>query len=163
MADQRYWDSTVFFAWLADQHDAQEQCARIIRRAEEGEIEIVTSALAIAEVLWLPDKPPPDPKNRGEIRRFFQHDYIIPVEIDRRTALRAQDLVWDYDEVKPKDALHLASALVAEVPVFDTFDEPLQKLDGKIGNPPLRIGEPYVEPRSEDLQEDFWEEDQEPA
>jgi len=34
--------------------------------------------------------------------------------------------------LKPQDAVHLASALVANVPIFHTFDEKLIKLDKQL-------------------------------
>lgn len=162
MPDRRYWDTSVFFAYFADQADRRERCRPIVRRAEAGEMEIVTSALSVAESLYVPDGGEllPD-ENREEVRRFFQHDFIVMVQIDRPTALRSQDLVWDYG-VAPKDALHLASALTANVPQFDTYDEKLYRLDAEIGDSPvLRISEPYVEPTAEELQRGMFDEEDE--
>ena len=47
----------------------------------------------------------------------------------------------------PKDAIHVATALKRDVAIdqLDTFDEPLMRLSGKLGNPPLIIGKPNVE------------------
>lgn len=157
MADRRYWDSTVFFAYLADQEGRAEKCEPIIRRAEEGEIEIVTSALTYAEVCWLPQYGRMDRRNRPEIRGFFEHPYIVTVQIDRRHALQAQDLVLDHG-LRPRDALHVAAALVAQVDIIDTFDGDQLELDGSIeGSPPLRIAEPHVPPRLEDVQEEIFQ------
>lgn len=159
MSDRRYWDTSVFFAYFADQADRRERCRPIVQRAEDGEIEIVTSALTMAESLFMPDGDLLPQEHRDGVRRFFQHDFIVPVQIDRPTALRSQELVWNHG-VSAKDALHLASALTAEVPQFDTFDGGLHRLDGELGgSPALRIDEPHVEPTAEELQRGMFDEE----
>ena len=56
--------------------------------------------------------------------------------------------MWDHS-VKPKDAVHVATALHQDVPIeqLDTFDEPLMNLSGKLGSPPLKIGLPNLPPK----------------
>lgn len=162
MPDRRYWDSSAFLGFFADQHDRRKKCRPVVSRAQNGEIEIVTSALTISECLFMPEGNLLPREHRSKVRQFFQHEFIVIVQIDRPTALRSQDLVWDH-HVAAKDALHLASALsVDDLEQFDTFDGPLQKLDGKLGSsPPLRIGEPNLEPTAEELQYEAFEEDAE--
>jgi len=48
--------------------------------------------------------------------------------------------------VKPKDAIHLATALRRDVAFdqFDTFDKDLIRLSGTLGEPPLTIGRPNL-------------------
>jgi predicted nucleic acid-binding protein len=111
----------------------------IVLRA--GDICIVTSALTIAECLWLRGSVS-IPKNRAQVvRRFFWHSYVRVRNVTRKTAELAQDLVWDHS-VRPKDAIHVATALEARVPVIETFDRPLVAKTGLIGTPPLVIREP---------------------
>jgi hypothetical protein len=58
---------------------------------------------------------------------------------------RGRELVWDNDALRPKDALHVATALDVSVGQFDTFDGDLIALAGKLGNPPLIIGNPNIQ------------------
>lgn len=74
---------------------------------------------------------------------FFKRSYIVPMSITRRIAEDSREFVWDHG-VKPKDALHLATALVAKVDVFNTFDLPLIGKSGKLGDPALLIQIPSV-------------------
>ncbi|MHB8279756.1 MAG: hypothetical protein ACYDIA_19185 [Candidatus Humimicrobiaceae bacterium] len=53
-------------------------------------------------------------------------------------------MIWDYKALRPKDAIHVASAIKAKVPIFDTFDDYLIKQNGTIGEPPLIIGKPNI-------------------
>lgn len=138
---RRYWDSCAFLGWLRDEQDKVSHCRPAIAEARAGRLAIVTSALTIAEVLWLTGKDPIPKSDRESVRRFFEHEWIVVYEVDRKIAEAAQDVVWDF-KVKPKDAIHVATALDAEVEQLDTFDGPLQSQTGTVGDPPLRIGPP---------------------
>jgi hypothetical protein len=48
-----YWDSDAFLGWLQAEPGKAELCAGTLRRADQGEILIFTSALTLAEVLWM--------------------------------------------------------------------------------------------------------------
>lgn len=118
-----------------------ENCRQVLHSAEGGEIKIVTSALTLTEVVHIKGLVPMDAKDETTIEDVFQKDCIVIVDVDRRIAEFARQLVWKHG-VKPKDSVHVASALVAKVDELHTFDDDLLKLDGKLGSPPLKICEP---------------------
>ena len=120
-----------------------ELCRQVLNLAANGDVEIITSALTIAEVLNLRGRQPIQADKRKQVTDFFKRSYIIPVSITRRVAEESRDLVWDHG-IEPKDALHVATALSAKVDVFNTFDQPLIGKSLKIGNPKLRIEIPTV-------------------
>lgn len=141
----RYWDTVCFLGVLNEEQDKLSACRAVISAAERGNVRIVTSALTIAEVLWPKGRPLVLPREKAEVvQRFFQHEWIVVRDIDRVVAERARELVWDHDALRPKDALHVATALDATVEQFDTFDGDLIALSGQIGNPPLVIGNPNL-------------------
>jgi PIN domain len=76
------------------------------------------------------------------LRQYFRNPWIVLREVDRYTAEEAQELVWNYESLKPKDAIHVATAVRAGVAYLDTYDEPLIRLNETIGDPPLKIGRP---------------------
>jgi len=115
-----------------------------LQKAEEEEIQIITSAFTIAEVIYLKGYEKIDSKKSDDICRFFENEYIIPINVDRIVAEMARNLLWDYQVLRPQDAIYVASAIKAKVPIFDTFDGYLIGLSGTIGNPPLIIGEPNI-------------------
>ena len=80
-----------------------------------------------------------------QIEAFFRNDWIVIREVDRFLAERARELVWSTD-VKPKDAIHVATAVNQDVRIdqLDTFDEEMIELSGLVGNPPLAIGPPNL-------------------
>jgi predicted nucleic acid-binding protein len=76
-------------------------------------------------------------------------------DVDRFIAEDARELIWSRN-ILPKDAVHLATALSLRLSQFDTFDHGLQKLSGKLGNPPLTIGPPNLpfQPELDGLEDD---------
>jgi hypothetical protein len=69
------------------------------------------------------------------------------VTLDAGKAAHAQRAEGvSHDATRPKDALHVATALDAGVEQFDTFDRDLIDLSGGIGSPPLGIGTPNAQP-----------------
>jgi hypothetical protein len=146
--DYRYWDSNAFLGWLADETDKVSYCRPVIEAAEAGSLVIITSALTIAEVLFLKGHKKVDAQHARKIEAFFRHKWIVIRDVDRFVAEHARELVWDKN-VKPKDAIHLATALRRDVQLdqFDTFDEGLIKLSGTLGDPALTIGYPSLPPR----------------
>ena len=143
--DYRYWDSNAFLGWLAKEPDKASQCRPVLDAAESGNLVIITSALTIAEVLWLKGGQKLPPAHAKQIEDFFRNKWIVIREVDRFIAEDARRLVWDKN-VKPKDAIHLATALRQDVVIdqFDTFDAGLIKLSGSLGDPPLVIGYPNL-------------------
>ena len=139
----RYWDSACFLKYLKKETD-YEKCAGVICKAEEGDVRIITSALTIAEVIYLKPNDKIDRKKSDDICKFFENEYIVIVNIDRKIAELARNLLWDYKALRPGDAIHIASAIKAKVDVFDTFDDYLINLSGAISVPPLLIRKPDI-------------------
>lgn len=136
-----YWDSDAFLGWLGNETRKADSCGGVIQRAERGEVLIVTSTLTLAECLWMRGQPK-IPQEKAEIvRRFFRRSYIRMYNVTRRLGEDAQDFVWNHS-IKPKDAIHVATAVHLGVEALETFDEDLIKKSGKVGDPLLKIRKP---------------------
>jgi len=137
--EKRYWDSSVIVALLNDEEGRAPDCVNVLNGAKAGKVQIVTSALAIAEVLKYRQNKPIRKEDRRKITEFFQHQFITVVTLDRWIAFKAQEVHWDYN-VPPRDAAHVATALRAKVNVMESYDgDDLLSVSGKIGSPPLVI------------------------
>jgi predicted nucleic acid-binding protein len=138
-----YWDSDAFLGWLQAEQGKADLCAGTLKRADQGEVLILTSALTIAEVLWMRGAPMIPQEKADIVRRFFRRSYMRVRNVTRAVSESAQDLVWNHG-FKPKDAIHVATALDAGAFALETFDEGLLKKSGTIGNPALFIRKPLA-------------------
>ncbi len=135
-----YWDACTWIAYINQEKiveevnqtrtDRFEMCRAILDRAEKGEIEIVTSAFTLAEVC----KPPNiDTSPLDRLPSFFEKSYILIVPVDMAVGLKSQKIQDSgLVNIKPPDAIHLASAQIASVSEFHTFDNRILKFDGHL-------------------------------
>lgn len=160
MADPKliYWDSDAFLAYLNGETEDNRlmRCEATLAQAKAGRIRIVTSALTLAEVIYLKGSPKIPFEQDQMIREFFLNDWIIIHNVDRQISEAARMFVWKH-QVMPKDSIHVATALRAKAEVLETFDGPLITRSGKLGTPPITIAEP-MNPLSVGLYEDYSEE-----
>ncbi|MDE3201622.1 MAG: type II toxin-antitoxin system VapC family toxin [Acidobacteriota bacterium] len=140
----RYWDANAFLGWLNDEQDKAQECESVLAAADAGKVQIVTSALTLTEVIKLKGKPRLTKDKEEAIKAFFENDYIIVRDVDRFIAEKARDLIWSFNGLHPKDAIHVATAVILKINVLDTFDGRLIKLSGKIGAPKLIIAHPHM-------------------
>jgi predicted nucleic acid-binding protein len=136
-----YWDSAAFLAYFQEESGRVELCRGTLERAGAGDVFIITSALTIAECLWLRNAPRVQKDRAETVKRFFRRSFLRVRNVTRSTAELAQDLVWNH-QVRPKDAIHVATAIEARVAILETFDKPLIAKSGLIGEPPMVIRMP---------------------
>jgi predicted nucleic acid-binding protein len=136
-----YWDSDCFVAWFNDETGKAECCDGVIQRAERGEVLIVTSTLTLAEVLWMRGQKRLSADKAEKVQKFFRRSYIRLYNVTRKIAENAQTYVWE-NGIKPKDAIHVSTAINLEVNALETFDGGLLKKSGKVGDPLLKIRKP---------------------
>ena len=145
--DRRYWDACNFIAIINHEGVKGAVCQAILddARSDSPRVQICTSILTIAEVVKPKNCVGLTPEKDKEIDDFFDNDWIIAVNIDRATMREARSLQRQY-KMKTKDAIHIASAMFAEVDVVETYDEDLLLWNNKIPNPigptPLQIRGP---------------------
>lgn len=131
---RRLWDSSVIIGALSRDFEIELVCEEIIQQAERGETEILVSQFAKAECAYLRHESPEDAERI--IADFFAQPYIIGVALDDEVAALSRHLVRKYmdnPKLRPPDAVHLASAIIAGVPFLETKDPDLLRLDGMEG------------------------------
>jgi predicted nucleic acid-binding protein len=141
--DRRYWDSDCFLAWLQSEAGKADACREVLEAADEGKILLITSALTLAEVLYLRGGRPIPKARKDIVVNFFKNEYIAVRNVTRHIAELARELVWDHG-IRPKDAVHVATAQEARLSLMNTFDRNLLKKSPVPGNPPLVIAKPSV-------------------
>ena len=141
----RYWDSDCFLGWFKQETDKFKACKDIIDHAESGKIIIVHSAITLTEVIRLKKRTPLPKDKELMIVEFFERNYLRLIEVDRQIANYARQLIWDHN-LQPKDSIHVATAILRNIPVLNAFDDDLVGLDDKLklsdGTKNLRIQKP---------------------
>ena len=132
------WDACVWIALIQketgimdDGIDRYTRCRSVIDQASNGKLEIVCSALCIAEVCRNRDVLDSD---ESKVAAYFEHSYLITSALGRDIAERARGLMMSgIPGLKPADACHLATALEApKVLELHTFDKKLLEQTGKL-------------------------------
>ena len=140
-----YWDSNAFLC-LINKNNKEEQntmCEAVWEAANMGHLHIVTSALSTAEVICMKGTPKLDPTKRIFVANFFRQDRLSQKSVTRMIAELARDVVWD-SAIMPKDATHIATAIMYKVPEFQTYDQKLLNLKNmNVNGFQLNICEPH--------------------
>jgi predicted nucleic acid-binding protein len=122
-----YWDSDAFLGLINGEPDKLQECTEVWDEAQKGVFQIVTSTLTVAEVVYMKGTPKLDPAKRPAVSAFFRAAWITQRPVTRVIAELARDVVWD-NSIKPKDAIHIATAAVDKIETFHTFDRDLLKM-----------------------------------
>lgn len=136
-----YWDACTWIALIQKEkifapngrltENRLAMCLSVIAQAKKGNIEIVTSTLSLAEVCKNPEVKGGDEDNLAD---YFENDYILLANVDRLIGERARTLMMaGHAKLKPPDAIHIATAAIANVEEMHTFDGGLIDLDGIVG------------------------------
>ena len=135
------WDSCSWIAQIQQEklfapdgktliEDRGALCRRVLAAAERGTLEIAVSTLCLVEVL---SRNRPGAIDDKTVRDYFDNDYILLVSVDKLVADRARGLMLVARAgLKPPDAVHLATACIANAEEFQTFDARLLALDGNL-------------------------------
>lgn len=148
-----YWDSCTFLGLINEEAGKHSDSLAVWNEAEAGKIEIVTSFLSFAEVFKAKCEGPRKPLDETEedrVARFLESEIILPIPVDRRTALLSRKLMRRHSECKkPTDGIHLATAILLNVDELHTFDgSDLLPLDNRVARQDgvlLKICTPYME------------------
>jgi len=121
-----YWDSNAFLGLINSSHEPENavKCEAVWLAAEQGLVNIVTSTLTISEVIYTKGKKKLDPAKRNNVSNFFKASHILVRPLTREIAERSRDVVWD-TPIKPKDAIHVATAAHFKIPELHTLDSGL--------------------------------------
>ena len=123
--------------------------------AEKGKLEIWTSVFSLIECRYTNEEIGQYPENNDRILdAYFEQPYVNLIQLTGDTAKLSRN-VWrrvrtefrpDLGEFKYQDAVHLASAIEADIDLFHTYDgSDLLPLDRKFNcanQKPLRICQP---------------------
>ena len=145
-----YWDTSVFIALIKGEVSAEVDRAgiaqAILRAAEAGKIELVTSAFTRAEVRRDRRQPKLTPQQHSRVSAFFRRSYLHVRPLDQAIGESAAELGERYN-LKPADAVHLATALSVQADELQHWDDrDFGRLPLRADPPPIKIAHPTLPP-----------------
>ena len=137
-----YWDACSWIAVINEERAVPQKdgtlenrfspCESVLNQAKQGEFDIVVSAFTLAEVC---QNRVAKTTQKNILPAFLDHSFILVIPVDKDIGLKAQTLqISGIGNLKPQDAVHIASAQRANAKEFHTFDSDLLKLDGIISD-----------------------------
>jgi len=121
-----YWDTMLFIYWLESHPQYGKQVERIHKRMSQRRDQLCTSVLCLGEVLTGAYKTGRT-KEARQIREYFESDEVRLLVFSTETADRYARIRAQH-RVAPADAIHLATASVAQVDLYITNDVDVKKL-----------------------------------
>ncbi len=121
-----YWDTMLFIYWLEAHPHYGGQVEQIYRRMSARGDELCTSTFTLGEILIGTYKANRFPEAEL-IRTYFDKGAVRLLSFTAETADRYAKIRAQH-KISPADAIHMATASVAEVDVYLTNDLRLKKL-----------------------------------
>lgn len=136
-----YWDSCVFLNYVNQTPDKLPAIDQLLLNARNGEVEILTSVLAVAEVAFAAQEKAQgqlDPETEKKIQALWTPPAPVQlVEFHVLIAEGARGLIrsalgqgWS---LKPYDAVHLATAQRMRAGKVHTYESKWRRYSGMIG------------------------------
>jgi predicted nucleic acid-binding protein len=148
-----YWDAAVFIAWFTNEKTRtpaeRAGIQQVVESFDKGTCIIVTSMLTKVELL--PSKLGAD--NYANLSLLWKRKQLQSLDVTERIIDLANEIRNFYSEKGQKapstpDSIHLATAIIAKVDVFQTFDgggkRGLLQMDGNVAGHNLAIKTPFV-------------------
>lgn len=153
-----YWDSCVFLYFFSQDRERYGEIRRVIERAKEGKLLIVTSVVTPTEVLFRYRNDGTTEDLVEQCERYLDHSFIATYNVDRAIAKKAAELCREH-KLGSRDALHLATCMRANINELHTYDgsgkKPSSKLiplSGQVAcrdGTPIHISTPRIPPSPE--------------
>jgi predicted nucleic acid-binding protein len=125
-----YVDANIFLNAILYDPGENEEARRAIEFLDtirKGAIHAMTSALTWDEFVWVLRKEMDETTAKAKGREFLSFPHLHFVDITASLVSKAQDILEQHG-VKPRDAIHLATAVASGAGTFATFDSRLSGL-----------------------------------
>ena len=126
-----YLDSNVFiFAALTDDERA-EKAKELLTKIISGKTQAYTSAITIDEVTWVIWKETKDKEFAiKESIRILQFNNLHIIPVDEKILYEALDILKNLKNIKPRDAIHIASCFHKKIPIIASDDSDFDNIQG---------------------------------
>lgn len=141
-------DASVLIAHLNREEGRYQKSRELLIDAEEGRVDLWAPMVIQVEVTrWSREVDAADADARDRLDAFLDSDWLQMVEVDRRMAKIARDVVATTPVKTGVDALYVATALIVEARAVFTWDDRLQvvEYEGVVGSEPPGAAAPRLD------------------
>jgi predicted nucleic acid-binding protein len=135
-----YLDSSVYIAAIKGEEGRAETAKHTFEDAEQAKLQIVGATFVIAEVIRAKGQSPLSSADEQLVDQYVMRPHMMWVELDVSLALEARRLARAHN-LKPADAVHLASAIRGGADVLFRWDDRFVAGGGNIEG--IAVSEPY--------------------
>jgi len=122
-----YLDSNIFIYAIGNKLAKGEESRNILQKIVSGEIEAQTCTLTWDEFIYVVRKNFGRELSVIEGKKFLNFPSLNWIIVDKKTVDKAQELIEKYN-LKPRDAIHAASAIINKIPTIITDDSDFDKI-----------------------------------
>jgi predicted nucleic acid-binding protein len=123
-------DASVLIAHRNREEWRYEKSRELLLDAEEGRVELWAPMVIQVEVTrWSQEVDPSAAEARAKLDAFLESDWLHVVEVDRRMAKIARDVVAATPVRTGVDALYVATAVIFDAQTVFTWDDRLQAVE----------------------------------
>ena len=126
-----YWDTSVFLCFLWEgEKDRRLICESILKHAQQGDVQIITSMYTLVEVIRPRQMKHPHPLTNQQVATLegmFKWPFIKKIQVHEDLAFKAARLARECG-LKPADAIHAATAINAHVDELQAWDSDYSKV-----------------------------------
>ena len=128
MTEIFYIDSNIFIFPVIYENEKADASSKILNDIEKNEIIAYTSVLTWDEVAYVVNRVMGRADSINAGKKFINYPNLrfIPASID--IIVRAQEIIQNYN-IKPRDAIHVASALSKNIHNIVSDDSDFDKID----------------------------------
>ena len=126
-----YLDSNVFIFAVLSEDKKGEKAQEILTKVIQGKIEAYTSAITINEFTWVLLKEGKD-KDRTikESLRLLEFANLHIIPLNEKIVQDSLELMKNLKNLKPRDAVHLASCFHKNIPTIVSDDSDFENIKG---------------------------------
>ncbi len=128
MTEILYIDSNIFIFPLIYDNDQANQSMEILTKIENNEITAYTSILTWDEVTYVVNKIMGKADSIGSGKKFINYPNLRFITADINIIIKAQEIMKNYN-IKPRDAIHVASALSKNIHNIVSDDSDFDSID----------------------------------
>ncbi|MEF8874865.1 MAG: PIN domain-containing protein [Candidatus Thermoplasmatota archaeon] len=111
MIELYHFDSNVFILPALYEGDRPQEASDWLRKMVEGEIEVGTSASTLDEVTWILSREASREEALKEGERILEFPHLKILDVRSEDTVRMINYQRRYEELNPRDALHLSVAV----------------------------------------------------